>query len=187
MSEPAQVRGAGRWYAAAVRSVFERLFGGSGRRGPGLTCYLRENGPVAFELDLFATAPRERAEVLLASALDWAWKDRSRGWTRLTRVSLSAFLADVPGGLLLAGFEGDLPSDITDTLLADALRRFVRVHPTALAAVVTSAPDRDLLFVQQHATDAVNDLLAGLGIDKADAARRPYAHLKQRKLEEIQN
>lgn len=58
------------------------------------------------------------------------------------------------------------------------------MHPTALAAAATSAPDRDLLFGQQHASDAVNDLLAGLGIDQGDAARRPYAHLRQKRLEE---
>jgi hypothetical protein len=150
-----------------------------------VVCYLRENGPIAYELDLFVDAPRERAEAMMDSGLSWAWKGATRDWTHLTRISLSAFLADVPGGVLLIGTEGDLPTEVADPAVAAWIRGFCRLQPGPLGAVLRVAPDRQLLFVQQHATEPVNQLLDDWGLDKGAAGRKSYARLGDLSLERI--
>jgi len=167
-----------------VRAIFQRLLGG-GRARPSLTCYLRENGPIAYELDLFGSSPRDRADAMMSSELSWAWQGGTRGWTHLTRISLSAFLADVPSGVVLVATEGELPTDVTGRAVADWIRRFARLQPAPLAAVITVTPDRQLLFVQQHASDPVNRLLDDWGIDKGAAARKAYARLGPASLEAV--
>lgn len=149
------------------------------------TCYLRENGPIAYELDLFGASPRERADAMMAGELSWAWKSSTREWTHLTRISLSAFLGDLPSGILLVATGADLPTEVSDTAVADWIRRFVRLQEVPLAAVIHAAPDRQLLFVQQHATDPVNRLLDDWGLDKGAAARKSYARLGSASLESI--
>jgi hypothetical protein len=166
-----------------VRSLLQRLLGARGAKRPSVTCYLRENGPIAYELDLFASTPRDRADAMVSSDLDWAWKSRTREWTHLTRISLSAFLADLPAGLVLVAIEGDLPTALTDGAVADWIRRFSRVQPVPLAAVITVQPDRQLLFVQQHASEPVNRLLDDWGLDKRAAERKSYARLGPASLE----
>ena len=168
-----------------VRSIFGGLFGGNRVRRSVFTCYLRENGPIAYELDLFATAPRERADAMMSSPLNWAWKSGAREWTHLTRISLSAFLGDVASGVLLVATEAELPTDVTDTEVADWIRRFSRLQPVPLAAVINVTAGRQLLFVQQHASEAVNELLANWGLDKGAAARKSYARLGAASLEGI--
>ncbi len=165
-------------------SIFQRLFGGSAGRA-GFTCYLRENGPIAYELDLFASAPRERADAMMSGELAWAWKSGAREWTHLTRISLSAFLADVPSGVLLVAIEGELPTGVTDEEVVDWIRRFSRLQPVPLAAVINVTSGRQFLFVQQHASEAVNRLLDDWGLDKGAAERKSYARLGPSSLESI--
>jgi hypothetical protein len=69
--------------------------------------------------------------------------------------------------------------------VADWIRRFARLQPAPLAAVITVTPDRQLLFVQQHASDPVNRLLDDWGIDKGAAARKAYARLGPASLEAV--
>ena len=148
-----------------------------------LTCYLRENGPIAYEVDLFASSPRDRADAMVSSELAWAWKSPTRDWTHLTRISLSAFLADVGAGVLLIATEAELPTDVTDAVVANWIRRFSRIQPAPLAAVISVTPGNQLLFVQQHASEPVNRLLDEWGLDKGAAARKSYARLGPKSLE----
>jgi hypothetical protein len=168
-----------------VRAIFQGFFGRGRPRRSAFTCYLRENGPIAYELDLFTTAPRERADAMMSSPLNWAWKSSAREWTHLTRISLSAFLGDVPSGALLVAAETDLPTHLTDAHVAEWMRRFSRVQPVPLSAVIDVRPDRQLLFVQQHASEAINHLLAEWGLDKRAAERKSYARLGAASLEQI--
>jgi hypothetical protein len=168
-----------------VGSILQRLFGGRRGRRAVFTCYLRENGPIAYELDLFASSPRERADAMMSSELGWAWKSGTREWTHLTRISLSAFLADAPAGVLLVATEGDLPTEVTDGVVAGWIRRFSRLQPSPLAAVIRVTSDRQLLFVQQHASEPVNRLLDDWGLDKGAAERKAYARLGPASLEAI--
>ena len=167
-----------------MRTLFQRFFGPRRARSV-FTCYLRENGPIAYELDLFGADPRERADAMMAGGLSWAWKSGTREWTHLTRISLSAFLADLPAGVLLIATAGELPTEISDSGVAGWIRRFARVQDVPLAAVIQVTPDRQLLFVQQHATETVNRLLDDWGLDKGAAARKSYARLGPASLESI--
>lgn len=168
-----------------MREWLQRFLGpGRARRTP-FTCYLRENGPIAYELELFGDTPRDRADAMMGAELGWAWKSPSREWTQLTRISLSAFLSDLPSGALVIAVEGDLPTDVTNPLVKEWLRRFNRVQPTPLAAVITVTATQQLLFVQQHATAAVNNLLDAWGLDKKAAVRKAYPRLGAATLETI--
>ena len=167
-----------------VASVFTRLFGGRGK-GP-VACYLRENGPIAYELDLFGADPRDRADAIISSEISWAWKSGTREWTQLTRISLSAFLGDLAAGtVMLTGTEGEPPVDLSDATVKDWIRHFSRLHPSPLAAVINAADGRQLLFVQQHASDPVNRLLDTLDLDKGAAQRKSYARLGAASLESL--
>jgi hypothetical protein len=167
-----------------VVSVFRRLFGG-GSKGP-VACYLRENGPIAYELDLFGADPRDRADSIISSEISWAWKSATREWTQLTRISLSAFLADLSHGkVMLTGTEGEPPVDLSDATVKDWIRHFSRLQPSPLAAVINASDGRQLLFVQQHASDPVNRLLDTLDLDKGAAERKSYARLGAASLESL--
>jgi hypothetical protein len=151
-----------------------------------LICHLRENGPIAYEFDLFGTDPRERADAMLSSDLWWSWRGRSRDWTHLTRVSLSAFLADLAAGeVLLLATEGQPPHDLGDATVSQWISRFARLEPSPVAVVISVSDGRPLLFVQQHASDAVNALLDAWNIDKGAAQRRSYARLGLASLEAL--
>lgn len=149
------------------------------------TCYLRENGPIAYAVDLFAESPRDRADAMMAGELTWAWKSATREWTHLTRISLSAFLGDLPSGVLLVATEGELPTEISDARVAEWIRRFCRLQEVPLAAVIHVTAERQVLFVQQHASEPVNRLLADWGLDKGAAQRKSYARLGPGSLEAI--
>ena len=172
-----------------MRALLQRFFGSNGpgrpRRKTPFTCYLRENGPIAYELDLFESAPRDRADAMMSSELAWAWKSGTREWTHLTRISLSAFLLDVPAGAVVIAVEGDLPTELSDPLVKDWIKRFSRIQPTPLAAVISITGTQQLLFVQQHATDAVNALLEAWGLDKGAAVRKAYPRLGPATLESL--
>ena len=164
---------------------FLQRFFGPRRPRTVFTCYLRENGPIAYELDLFGAAPRERAEAMMSGELAWAWKSGTREWTHLTRISLSAFLADLPAGVLLVATEAELPTEVSDAGVADWIRRFTRIQDVPLVAVINVTRDRQVLFVQQHATDPVNRLLDAWGLDKKAAERKSYARLGPASLESV--
>lgn len=167
-----------------MRALLQRFFGGR-RPRPVFTCYLRENGPIAYELDMFGETPRDRADAMMSGELSWAWKSDSREWTHLTRISLSAFLADLPAGVLLVATEADLPTEVSDAVVADWIRGFCRIHDVPLVGVISITPGRQVLFVQQHATEPVNRLLDAWGLDKGAAERKSYARLGPVSLEAI--
>lgn len=169
-----------------MRALLQRWFGRGrvGLRG-AVTCYLRENGPIAYELDLFGEVPRERVDLMLDSGLSWGWRGREREWTHLTRISLSAFLADLPAGVVLVGTDGELPTNVSDATVKDWIRRFCRVQPVPLVAAIQVTADRQLLFVQQHASEAVNALLDEWGLDKGAAVRKAYPRLGAASLEAV--
>lgn len=166
-----------------VRAFLQRLF--RRRTQSAFTCYLRENGPIAYELDLLGAEPRERAEAMMAGELSWAWKSGTREWTHLTRISLSAFLADLRAGVLLVASDAELPRELSDAGIAEWMRRFARLQDVPLAAVIQVMPDRQLLFVQQHAREPVNRLLGDWGLDKGAAVRMSYVRLGPASLESI--
>lgn len=168
-----------------MRALLQRFFGGGPAR-PVVTCYLRENGPIAYELDLFGDTPRDRADAMMSGELSWAWKSGTREWTHLTRISLSAFLADLAEGVvLLVATEADLPTEVSDVAVADWIRGFCRIQGVPLVGVINVTPGRQVLFVQQHATDPVNRLLDAWGLDKGAAKRKSYARLGPASLESI--
>jgi hypothetical protein len=151
-----------------------------------VVCFLRENGPIAYELDLFASAPRERADAMMSSDLTWTWRHAARDWTQLTRVSLSAFLSDLAAGdVLLLGTEGEPPHDLGNTAVSDWLRRFSRLQPSPVAALISVQNGRQLLYVQQNTTESVNRLLDAWGLDKGSAERQSYARLGPASLEAV--
>jgi hypothetical protein len=161
-----------------VRRFLQQLWARR-RARPAVVCYLRENGPLAYELDLFTSAPRERADAMIAS-------DLGRDWTQLTRVSLSAFLSDLAtGDVLLLGTEGEPPHDLGNVAVRGWLRRFARIQPSPVAALISVAGGRQLLYVQQHATESVNRLLDTWGLDKGSAERQSYARLGPASLEAV--
>jgi hypothetical protein len=163
----------------------QRLFGRRRARS-AVVCFLRENGPIAYEFDLFTSDARERADAMMTGEISWAWKGAERDWTELTRVSLSAFLADLSSGrILLAATEGEIPVDLSDRTIKAWIRGFSRLQPSPLAAIISVSGGRQLLFVQQHASDAVNRLLDAWGLDKGAAQRKAYPHLGPLTLESI--
>jgi hypothetical protein len=160
-----------------------------------LTCYLRENGPIAYALTLFGPDPRASVDTMLETGLAWYWHGGSRGsdaatreWTRLTRWSMAALLADLgasqthDGEVTIIGIDdADAPTDLSDDRIAPWVREFASDSPGPLHIVVRCNPD--FVFVAQQPPEAVRDLLYAWGIDRAKADRRAYARLESRSLE----
>jgi hypothetical protein len=168
-----------------VRALFQRLFGHRLRRS-SVVCYLRENGPIAYELDLFSSGARDRADAMMSGEIFWAWKGADRDWTELTRVSLSAFLADLAAGdILLVGTDTDVPVNLSDRIIKNWIRAFCRLQPSPATAVISLTRGRQLLFVQQHASEPIVRLLDAWGLDKGAAERKAYPHLGPSTLEAI--
>jgi len=183
-----------------VPSIWQKL---TGARRPALVCYLRENGPIAYELPLFATDPRATVEAMLATGLAWFWRagdDSSGGddWTQLTRWSLAAFLPDVErGGVLAIGIDpSDAPAGTTDRAVAGWLRPFCGEQPGPAQVFIARTAGRlsrrsaegatvDRVFVAQQPPEAIRELLQALGIDRGKAERRAYARLRGESLEDI--
>jgi hypothetical protein len=169
-----------------VKRFLQRVFAlhASRRRPARSVCYARENGPIAYSVDLFTASPRDSVEAMLASGLAWHWRSDARGWTELTRVSLSAFLADISSQhLLMTGTEGDLI--VSDDEARAWIRRFARDEPSPLALAISAAGSRQLVFVQQQASAPVNALLEAWQIDKESADRQAYARLGPASLEAL--
>lgn len=172
----------------SMRRLLQRLlpFSLSGRSEPPVTCYMRENGPIAYGIDLFSSAPREAADAMLSSHFRWHWRSSARGWTELTRVSLSAFLADLQAAeVLIVGLDAEPPAGVSDSGVRDWIRPFSREEASPLAIAIRAAASRQLVFVQQQTTDAINGLLDAWKIDKSSANRKAYATLGPASLESL--
>lgn len=168
-----------------------------GRASP--VCYLRENGPIAYGTEVFGADARDRADAMLSTGLTWYWKASghdaiARDWTHLTRWSLAALLEDLDAEragirfrLLLVAVEGDeAPENISDAIVATAMRAFGTASSGPLHAVVTRpASGGDLLFVAQQPPESIRDLLQAWGIDRDKAQRRAYARLNGNALEDV--
>jgi hypothetical protein len=171
-----------------MKRLLRRLlwFSPTGRPAASVVCYMRENGPIAYAIDRFSSAPRDAAEAMLDTALRWYWRSGARGWTELTRVSLSAFLVDLQAAeLLVAGLEPDANEDVSDSAARRWLLRYCREEPSPLAIAIHASRDRQLVFVQQQATDAINGLLESWQVDKASTDRKAYATLRSASLESL--
>jgi hypothetical protein len=168
-------------------------------RAATLTCYLRENGPIAYALDIFNRGPRDRAAVMLGADLAWYWRNlsaegESRDWTRVTAWSLAALLEDLaiaPSGiaprvLLIAIDPRDAPPSIGDAEVSRWVAAFAAGADQPLHALVSRpAPGGDLLFVAQQPPGPVRALLQAWGVDRDKAERRAYARLEPHSLESL--
>jgi hypothetical protein len=171
------------------------------RRGrpAALTCYLRENGPIAYALDIFNRSPRERATTMLAADLAWYWRNLSaegdsHDWTRVTAWSLAALLQDLaiaptgitPRVLLIAIDPRDAPPAMSDAEASRSVAAFAGGADQPLHVLVSRpAPGGDLLFVAQQPPGPVRVLLQAWGIDRDKAERRAYARLEAHALERL--
>ena len=178
--------------------LLRHLRGKPGTRA-ALVCYLRENGPIAYAVELFAHDPRERAEAMLETGLAWYWKtigagEIARDWTELSRWSLAALLADLsavrdglePRVLAVAVDPQDSAAEMTDARVAAWMRGFNGAAAQPLHAVVSHpAPGGDLVFVAQQPPESIRTLLHGWGIDRDKATRRAYARLNGTALEDV--
>jgi len=173
-----------------------RAFRRTGSARAPVTCYLRENGPIAYALALFDADPRSRLDAMLDSGLAWYWlsaavpadESAPRDWTQLTRWSMAALLADLAApdtgdrDITMVGIDAaDAPADLSDDRVARWVRDFAADSPGRLHVVVRRGPD--LVFVAQQPPEPVRELLYAWGIDRAKAERRAYARLETRSLE----
>jgi len=172
-----------------VSSIWQKLTRRT-RRGP-LVCYLRENGPIAYELPLFTNDARASIEAMLATGLAWYWRAGAAAtgtgeWTQLTRWSLGAFLPDLDRDVLAVGVDSaEAPAGATDDLVAGWLRPFCGERVGPAHAFIARAAQRDRVFVAQQPPEAVRELLQAWGIDRGSAERRAYARLRGDSLEDL--
>ena len=174
--------------AGSVVSLWQKLTGAR-RRAP-LICYLRENGPIAYEVPIFAADARAAVEAMLATGLVWYWRSTGTAvadWTQLTRWSLAAFLPDLDGpGVFAVGIDQtDAPTGATDAMVNGWLRPFCGEQPTPAHVFIHRTPAADRVFVEQQPPEPVRELLQAWGIDRARAERRAYARLKSDGLEDL--
>ena len=167
------------------------------RRPAGTVCYLRENGPIAYELSLFDELARERLDAMFETGLSWYWRTEKHAgrteageWIELTRWSMAALLGDIAAptgaGMLIVGIE---PQDVRRDLARDVAvwgRRFAADDRSPLQIVVHHRPAQpDHVFVAQQPSERVRVLLHAWDIDRARADRRAYPRLGDRTLESI--
>jgi hypothetical protein len=174
--------------------LFDR-FRRARRRPAGTICYLRENGPIAYELTLFGESARERLEAMFDTGLSWYWrteKDASHAesgeWIELTRWSMAALLAEIGDAarMLIVGIE---PQDARTDLARDIVlwsRRFATDERSPLQIVVHhGSANQEHVFVAQQPSERVRALLQAWGIDRARAERRAYPRLHDQSLESV--
>lgn len=157
-------------------------------------CYLRENGPIAYELPLFGGSDRERVDAMLESGLSWYWNvlgGESREWVELTAWSAAALLSNLTyqendRHLLMIGIEPqDGRMEITDHV-GGWTKRFAVDDRSSLHVVIDRRGGRrELVFVAQQPPENVRLLLQKWGIDRAKAERRAYPQLRERSLESL--
>jgi hypothetical protein len=162
------------------------------RRQPypgGVVCYLRENGPIAYELSLFGDDPRERIEAMFETGLTWYWSTASDpDWIELTRWSMAAFVTArrSADSLLIAGVEPRESAGEIAHGLREWGRQFTTEDPSPLQMVVHRSRDGvDRVFVAQQTPDHMRQLLQAWNIDRAKAERRAYARLRDQSLEAL--
>ena len=183
-----------------MSSIWQKL---TGARRPSLVCYLRENGPIAYELPLFTSDPRAAVEAMLATGLAWFWRagappGGAGEWTQLTRWSLGAFLQDLDRGDVQAvGIDpSEAPAGAVDAAVVRWLKPFCAEQPGPAHAFIATAgrlsrrssegaKGDDRVFVAQQPPEVVRELLQAWGIDRGKAERRAYARLRGESLEEI--
>lgn len=184
-----------------MSSIWQKL---TGARRRSLVCYLRENGPIAYELALFTNDPRAAVEAMLATGLAWFWRagapsGQTGEWTQLTRWSLGAFLQDLDrGDVQSVGIDpADAPAGALDAAVARWVKPFCAEEPGpahVFIARTAGRPSRrsseaaravDRVFVAQQPPEVIRDLLQAWGIDRGKAERRAYARLRGESLEEI--
>lgn len=177
-----------------MKWLFDRLRG-TRRSQTAIVCYLRENGPIAYELAIFGENSRERVEAMFETGLSWYWSTGQSGgpaeWIELTRWSMGALLADLAPSpparhVLIAGID---PQDARADLardLAEWGRRFATDDRSPLHVLIQHVPANPAhVFVAQHPPEHVLALLQAWGIDRARATRRAYPRLRDRTLETI--
>jgi hypothetical protein len=180
-----------------VQWLFDR-FKRARRRPQHVACYLRENGPIAYELPLFADDPRGRVDAMFESGLAWYWTTGHKGlaseapdWDELTRWSMPALLGDLAAsdgasGTVIVGTE---PQDSRPDLARDILtwgKRFATDEGSPLHLVIHRATGRpEHVFVAQQPADNILALLHAWGIDRSRADRRAYPRLKDGSLEAL--
>ncbi len=180
-----------------MKWLFDR-FKGAGGRPAGIVCYLRENGPIAYELALFAANPRDRVDAMFDTGLSWYWTTERVGdaaesgeWIELTRWSMAALLGDLAASdtlrkTVVAGVE---PLDTRPDLNRDIVawgRRFASDDKSPLHVLVHhAATGPEHVFVSQQPPEHVLTLLHAWGIDRARADRRAYPRLRDQSLEAL--
>jgi hypothetical protein len=160
----------------------------------GVVCYLRENGPIAYELSLFGDETRDRVEAMFETGLAWYWSSapdraqRSAEWIELTRWSMAAFNGARASAATLA-IVGTEPRDSLGDIAADLAawgRQFATDHPSPLQIVIHRSGDTvEHVFVAQQAPEHIRGLLQAWAIDRARADRRAYARLRDQSLEAL--
>jgi hypothetical protein len=177
-------------------SWFDR-FRRSACRSTIIACYLRENGPIAYELPLFGDAQREPLDAMFESGLSWYWSvlrsdgTESREWIELTRWSMAALLSNLSGAnssghVVMIGIEPlDGRVDIANNVTAWA-KRFVVDESSPLHVVIDHPGNgSEYVFVAQQPPENVRVLLQNWGIDRASAERRAYPRLREHALESL--
>jgi hypothetical protein len=162
------------------------------RRRPypgGVVCYIRENGPIAYELSLLSDDARERIEAMFDTGLTWYWSTASDpDWIELTRWSMAAFVTarGSAASLFIVGVEPrETPGEIAAGL-PEWGRQFTTEDPSPLQMVVHRSRDGiDRVFVAQQTPDHLRQLLQAWNIDRATAERRAYARLRDQSLEAL--
>lgn len=166
------------------------------RKPAAVVCYLRENGPIAYELGLFGDDPREPIEAMFETGLSWYWTtlgERERAeavdWTELTRWSMAAMQRDVSrspaADVVVIGID---PQDARGDFGAELRswgRHFATDAPSHLHILIFRSGPMELVFVAQQTTETIRSLLQAWAIDRARAERRAYVRLKDQSLETI--
>lgn len=174
-----------------VRWLWDIFRRGAREPKPGVpVCFLRENGPIAYQLTLFPPGARDRADAILGSDLSWYWRSSAREWTALSRWSLGALLEDVASpqaDVLIVGIaSADAPAHTEDAVVASWMKAFAADAPGPLHVVIhhrSGVPA--LVFVAQHPLETVRALLHAWSIDRDRAERRAYARLGDASLEAV--
>ena len=172
-------------------------FRGTRRRQAAVVCYLRENGPIAYELSLFGDAPRDNVEAMFESGLSWYWTTQQGSlgaapeWIELTRWSMAALLADIGSSdaerrTLVVGIETqDSRPDVARDIVSWS-RRFATDDRSPLHAFIHQSAGRPAhVFVAQQPPETVRTLLQAWGIDRARVDRRAYPRLREQSLESL--
>jgi len=165
-----------------------------------LRSFVRESGPVAFEIDVFDEGHLPKAaDILLGSGLSWTWESTAterdsvvgrRVPTGLTPASARDLAADARWrngdgyGMFLALYATEQRAPLVEDL-PSATRLFVAGEPTPLSAVVIQVGDaeHELAFVPDPRDVHLVALLEAFGRPLDAYAMVPYRQLGTASLE----